>query len=62
MATSDTANTDEGLSPAEFAATASRAVAACTGLSVAEQGARLAGDGLLGVVAAEDVGGLDLPL
>ena len=60
MATS--ARRNEGLSPAEFAATASRAVAACTGLSVAEQGARLAGDGLLGVVAAEDVGGLDLPL
>jgi alkylation response protein AidB-like acyl-CoA dehydrogenase len=55
-------NTHEGLSPAEFAATASRAVAACANLSVAEQGARLAGDGLLGVVASEDVGGLDLPL
>jgi alkylation response protein AidB-like acyl-CoA dehydrogenase len=56
------ANRDDGLSHAEFAATASRAVAACTGLSVAEQGARLAGDGLLGVIAAEDVSGLDLPL
>lgn len=53
---------DEGLSPADFAATASRAVSACAGLSVAEQGARLAADGLLGVLAAERVGGLDLPL
>jgi len=55
-------NRDEGLSPAEFAATAARAVAACAGLSVAEQGVRLAGDGLVGVVASENVGGLDLPL
>jgi hypothetical protein len=56
------ANTHEGLSPAEFAATASRAIAACANLSVAEQGARLAGDGLIGVVASESVGGLELPL
>ena len=53
---------DDGLSPADFAATAARAVAACKDLSVAEQGALLAGDGLLGVIAAEDAGGLDLPL
>ncbi|ETR79148.1 hypothetical protein X566_14780 [Afipia sp. P52-10] len=53
---------DDGLSPADFAATAARAVAACEGQSVPEQGAKLAGDGLLGVIAAEDVGGLDLPL
>jgi hypothetical protein len=53
---------DERLSPADFASTASRAVAACMGLSGAEQGARLARDGLLGVIAAESVGGLDLPL
>jgi alkylation response protein AidB-like acyl-CoA dehydrogenase len=56
------ATIDEGFSPADFASTASRAVAACTGLSAAEQGARLAGDGLLGVIATEGVGGLDLPL
>jgi alkylation response protein AidB-like acyl-CoA dehydrogenase len=56
-----TTSTD-GLSPTEFAATAARAVAACKDLSVAEQGALLAGDGLLGVIAAEDAGGLDLPL
>ena len=43
---------DDGLSPADFAATAARAVAACKDLSVAEQGALLAGDGLLGVIAA----------
>jgi alkylation response protein AidB-like acyl-CoA dehydrogenase len=54
--------TDDGLSPADFAATAARAVAACKDLSVAEQGALLAGDGLLGVTASEDAGGLDLPL
>ncbi|MDQ8730757.1 acyl-CoA dehydrogenase family protein [Bradyrhizobium sp. LHD-71] len=54
--------TDDGLTPADFAATASRAVAACAGLSVSEQGARLVGDGLLGVIAGDNVGGLDLPL
>lgn len=54
--------TDDGLTPADFATTASRAVTACAALSVAEQGARLAGDGLLGVIAADSVGGLDLPL
>lgn len=53
---------EDGLSPADFAATAARAVAACAGLSGPEQGARLAGDGLLGVIASETVGGLDLPL
>jgi len=53
---------DNGLSPADFAATASRAVAACATLGVAEQGALLAGDGLLGVIAAEEAGGLELPL
>jgi alkylation response protein AidB-like acyl-CoA dehydrogenase len=54
--------TDDGLSPADFAATASRAVAACKDLGPAEQGALLAGDGLLGVIATEDAAGLDLPL
>jgi alkylation response protein AidB-like acyl-CoA dehydrogenase len=53
--------TNDGLSPADFAATASRAVVACKDLGLAEQGALLAGDGLLGVIAAEDAGGLDLP-
>jgi alkylation response protein AidB-like acyl-CoA dehydrogenase len=56
------ATMEDGLSPADFAATATRAVAACAGLSATEQGARLAGDGLLGVIAGEAVGGLDLPL
>lgn len=52
----------EGLQPDEFAATAARAVAACAGLDVREQARNLAGDGLLGVVADEQVGGLALPL
>lgn len=52
----------EGLQPDEFAATAARAVTACAGLDVREQAQNLAGDGLLGVVADEEVGGLALPL
>ncbi|PDT90753.1 hypothetical protein CO669_07135 [Bradyrhizobium sp. Y36] len=52
----------EGLQPDEFAATAARAVTACAGLDVREQAHNLAGDGLLGVVADEQVGGLALPL
>ncbi|MBR1174557.1 acyl-CoA/acyl-ACP dehydrogenase [Bradyrhizobium sp. KB893862 SZCCT0404] len=52
----------EGLQPDEFAATATRAVTACAGLSIREQAKNLAGDGLLGVIADEDVGGLALPL
>lgn len=55
-------DTDAGFSSADFAATASRAVAACGGLSFAEQNGRLAADGLLGVIATENVGGLGLPL
>lgn len=54
--------TDAGFSSADFAATTSRAVAACSGLSFVEQNSRLAADGLLGVLAAEDIGGLGLPL
>lgn len=53
---------EDGLSPADFAATAARAVSACANLAGPEQGALLAGDGLLGVIASETVGGLDLPL
>jgi len=52
----------EGLQPDEFAATAARAVTACAGLDVREQAQNLAGDGLLGIVADEEVGGLALPL
>ena len=52
----------DALQPAEFAATAARAAAACHGLGVREQARRLADDGLLGVISPEDVGGLDLPL
>jgi alkylation response protein AidB-like acyl-CoA dehydrogenase len=55
------AMTEDGLSPADFAATAARAMAACAGLTTRQQAARLGGDGLLGVMAGEEVGGLDLP-
>jgi alkylation response protein AidB-like acyl-CoA dehydrogenase len=54
--------TSEGLQPADFAATAERAVLACSGLGLRQQASHLANDGLLGVIAHEDVGGLDLPL
>jgi alkylation response protein AidB-like acyl-CoA dehydrogenase len=54
--------TSEGLQPADFAVTAARAVAACSGLGLREQARQLADDGLLGIIAHEDVGGLDLPL
>ena len=53
---------EQGLQPADFASTAARAVSACAGLSLREQAARLAGDGLLGVIAHDHVGGLGLPL
>src|SRR5262249_3444798 len=53
---------EQGLQPADFASTAARAVSACAGLSVREQAARLAGDGLLGVIAHDHLGGLGLPL
>ncbi|MBR0834381.1 acyl-CoA dehydrogenase [Bradyrhizobium manausense] len=52
----------EALQPDEFAATAARAVTACAGLDIREQAQNLAGDGLLGVIADEGVGGLALPL
>jgi alkylation response protein AidB-like acyl-CoA dehydrogenase len=54
--------TGEGLQPNEFAVTAARAVADCADLSLRDQARHLANDGLLGVIAAHDVGGLDLPL
>ncbi|MCK1512430.1 acyl-CoA dehydrogenase [Bradyrhizobium sp. 190] len=54
--------TGDGLQPSEFAVTAARAVADCAALSLREQARHLANDGLLGVIAAQDVGGLDLPL
>lgn len=54
--------TQGGLDPAEFADSAARAVAACAGLDAAGIAARLAEDGLLGVLAPEDVGGLGLDL
>jgi alkylation response protein AidB-like acyl-CoA dehydrogenase len=54
--------TGEGLQPREFAVTAARAIADCAALSLREQARYLANHGLLGVIAAEDVGGLNLPL
>ena len=51
---------EHGLQPTDFAATAARTVSACTGLSVGEQAVRLAGDGLLGVIAHDNVGGLEI--
>lgn len=52
----------DGLSPADFAATAERAVAACADLDLRAKAVRLAGDGLLGVLADPEAGGLGLPL
>jgi alkylation response protein AidB-like acyl-CoA dehydrogenase len=52
----------DGLHPNEFAVTAARAVADCATLSLREQAKHLANDGLLGVIASQDVGGLELPL
>lgn len=54
--------TGEGLRPDDFAMTAARAVAACGGVSLRQQAKKLADDGLLGVIAHEDVGGMNLPL
>ncbi|MBE9606863.1 acyl-CoA dehydrogenase [Acetobacteraceae bacterium H6797] len=53
---------DSGLNPAEFATTAERAVAACATLDGAGRAARLAEDGILGLLAGEEVGGLGLGL
>lgn len=53
---------DDGLTPADFAATAVHAIAACTGLTTRQQAAQLGRDGMLGVMASDEVGGLDLPL
>ena len=52
----------EGLDPGEFADSARRAVAACAGLDMPAAAARLAADGLLGVMAPEAAGGLELGL
>lgn len=51
-----------GLDPADFADSARKAIAACLGLDPAACAARLAEDGLLGVLAPEEVGGLGLGL
>jgi alkylation response protein AidB-like acyl-CoA dehydrogenase len=53
---------EQGLQPEDFATTAARAVDACAGQSLRQQAERLAGDGLLGVIAPDEVGGLGLPL
>lgn len=54
--------TQDALSPDEFSATAAEAVASCSGRGVDACAQRLAKDGLLGVLASEDVGGLGLSL
>jgi alkylation response protein AidB-like acyl-CoA dehydrogenase len=46
----------------DIARTAHRAAAACTGLDAAAAARRLAEDGVLGLLAPEEVGGLGLPL
>jgi alkylation response protein AidB-like acyl-CoA dehydrogenase len=46
----------------DIARTARRAAAACTGLDAAAAARRLAEDGVLGLLAPEEVGGLGLPL
>jgi alkylation response protein AidB-like acyl-CoA dehydrogenase len=56
------AQVEQGLQPADFAATAARTVSGCASLTVRERAVRLAGDGLLGVIAHDHVGGLGLPL
>ena len=50
------------LDPAEFFESARRAAASCAGRTAVEQAARLAEDGLLGVLAPEAAGGLALSL
>ncbi len=52
----------DGLDPAEFVQSATRAIAACAGLAPWAQAARLAEDGLLGVLAPDAAGGLGLDL
>lgn len=54
--------TQGGLDPREFADSAARAVAACDALGATACAMRLAEDGLLGVLAPEEVGGLGLDL
>lgn len=51
---------ETGLSPADFIDTAAKAVAACVPLSLAGRMQCLAADGLLGLLAQESVGGLEL--
>ncbi len=62
MMIAETGTTDTGLDPAAFTATAQRAVAACRGLGMPDQAPLLARDGLLGILAGEDAGGLGLGL
>jgi alkylation response protein AidB-like acyl-CoA dehydrogenase len=50
------------IDPSEFVQTAERAVLACAGLALRQQAARLAEDGLLGILTAEAAGGLGLDL
>ena len=54
------ANVDASFDPAELADSARRAIKACVGLDLAATAARLAEDGLLGLMASEESGGMGL--
>lgn len=56
------ATTEAGLDPVEFAESARRVVEACAGKDAGGCAALLTEAGLLGVLAPEEAGGLDLPL
>ena len=62
MPANTTGDMDAEFRPAEFGDSARRAVTACAGLEVGAAAARLAEDGLLGVLAPEAAGGLGLGL
>jgi alkylation response protein AidB-like acyl-CoA dehydrogenase len=54
--------TSDELSPDEFSKTASEAARVCVALDIGARAERLAGDGLLGILAGEATGGMELPL
>lgn len=55
-------NGPDDLSPEEFSKTASEAARACAHRDMPARALRLANDGLLGILASEGAGGLELPL
>jgi len=62
MSADMTATPEERDGIAAFAETARHAVAACAGLPIRERARKLAGDGLFGILAQEEAGGLALGL